>query len=372
MGTVTKWVDYDWRAAPTRPLGGTWHSGNPSYGLVKCVAHDDRTPSLSIRDGDHGVVARCFAGCDAHDVFAELGARRKLSFADLTRLTGERLGRFDVACPLCGPYRRALVNQRRPVLRVWRLEPGFATFLCVRCGEKGWARDRSAALPDPVKLARARAEAVECDRVGAAERLSKARWLWSKRQPIAGSIAETYLRQARVYQGPLPATLGFLPARGKHGPAMIAAFGLPTEPEPGRLAIADDAICGVHITRLAPEGLGKAGTETDKIMVGLSHGSSIVLAPPNNLLGLLIAEGIEDALSGHEATGLGAWAAGSASRLPALAASVPHWIEAVTILAHDDRDGRRYAATLSGNLRQRNATEVDVIVLGAQTRTTTI
>jgi hypothetical protein len=149
--------------------------------------------------------------------------------------------------------------------------------------------------------------------------------------------------------------------------ALIAAFGLPTEPEPGRLAIADDAIGGVHITRLAPDGLGKAGTETDKIMVGISHGSPIVLAPPNDLLGLLMAEGIEDALSGHEATGLGAWAAGSASRLPALAESVPYWIEAVTILAHDDREGRRHAATLASNLRHRACTEVQVIVLAAQT-----
>ncbi len=293
----------------------------------------------------------------------------ELSFAKLTRLTAGRLGRFDVACPLCGPYRRAPINQRRPVLRVWRLEAGFATFLCVRCGEKGWTRGTSAPSPDPIKLARARAEADERERRAAAERLSKARWLWSMRQPIAGSLAETYLRQARMYHGPIQATIGFLPERGKHGPAMVAAFGLPTEPEPGRLAIADDVIRGVHITRLAADGLGKAGTATDKIMVGLSHGSPIVLAPPNDLLGLLIAEGIEDALSGHEATGLAAWAAGSASRLPALAESVPHWIEAVTILAHGDRDGRRHAGTLASNLRKRNHTEVDVIELGTQTAT---
>jgi Toprim domain len=303
---------------------------------------------------------------------AALCALGELSFADLTRLTGGRLGRFDIACPICGPHRRALVNQRRPVLRVRRLEAGFATFLCVRCGEKGWARDRSAPAPDPAKLGRARAEAAERERVGAAERLIMARWLWSKRQPIAGSIAETYLRQARAYHGPLPATLGFLPARGKHGPAMIAAFGLPIEPDPGRLAIADEAIRGVHITRLALDGLGKAGTETDKIMVGLSHGSPIVLALPNDLLGLLMVEGIEDALSGYEATCLGAWAAGSASRLPALAESVPQWIEAVTILAHNDRDGRRHAAKLASNLRQRTRTEVHVIVLGAQTGTAAI
>ena len=227
-------------------------------------------------------------------------------------------------------------------------------------------RDRGAPVPDSVKLEQARAEAAERERSSAAERLDKARWLWSRRQPIAGSIAQNYLRQARAYYGLIPGTLGFLPARGKHGPAMIAAFGLPAEPQPGMLAIADDAIRGVHITRLAPDGLGKAGTEPDKLMIGLSHGSPIVLGPPNDLLGLLIAEGIEDALSGHEATGLGAWAAGSASHLPALAASVPNWIEAVTILAHNDYDGLRHARTLATNLRRHNDTEVSVILFGEQ------
>ena len=295
-----------------------------------------------------------------------------ITLTAINAATGGRLGTFDVPCPTCGPDRRAAVNRRRPVLRIWRIEENFASFHCARCGKSGHARDNSAPPPDPARLAAARRAAEERERGAAAERLSKARWLWSKRHPIADSIAETYLRQARAYHGPLPATIGFLPARGKHGPAMIAAFGLATEPEPGRLAIADDAICGVHITRLTPDGMGKAGTETDKITVGLSHGSPIVVAPPNDLLGLLMAEGVEDALSGHEATGLGAWAAGSASRLPALAESVPQWIEAATILAHDDRDGHRHAATLASNLRQRTRTDVQAIVLGAQTGTAAI
>lgn len=40
----------------------------------------------------------------------------------------------------------------------------------------------------------------------------KAKWLWHRRQPIAGTVAERYLRDARGYQGPLPQTLAFLPA----------------------------------------------------------------------------------------------------------------------------------------------------------------
>jgi hypothetical protein len=236
-------------------------------------------------------------------------------------------------------------------------------FHCARCGARGHVRDDySKPQIDRAeferRLAAARAEAAERERNSAAERLSKARWLWSKRKPIAGTIAETYLREARGYSGPLPVTLGFLPARGQHGPAMIAAFGMAYEPEPGLLEIADIAVRGVHITRLAADGSSKAGTERDKIMLGSSIGYPIVLAPANDLFGLAIAEGIEDALSAHQSTGLGAWAAGSAVRLPALANAVPPSIEAITITVDDDEAGRRNADELGERLLARGVREV--------------
>jgi hypothetical protein len=225
---------------------------------------------------------------------------------------------------------------------------------CARCGMKGHARDGSIARIDPAQIARAKAEAAERDCVTRAERLSTAQWLWSKSRPIAGTEAERYLRDARGYDGPLPATLRFLPARGDHGPAMLAAFGLAIEPEPGRVEIDPRDLCGVHITRLAPDGSGKAGTERDKIMVGLSAGSPIVLAPPNDSLGLAITEGIEDALAAHAGTGLGAWAAGAASRLPSLTAAIPSYVECITILADNDPDGVRHAAELARRLKQQS------------------
>jgi hypothetical protein len=275
----------------------------------------------------------------------------------IDQLTGRRLGTFDVPCPECGPFRRSPRNQRKPVLRIWRIEPGFATFFCARCGDQGHARDRNRAPPDPVKVAKARAEAAERDRALRAERLSKSLWLWRNRQPIIGGIAERYLRGARGYGGPLPATLGFLPARGEHPPAMIAAFGLAHEVDPGVIAIADGAVTGVHLTRLKSDGSGKAELEEPdenaKIMVGHSAGSPIVLAAPNDLLGLAITEGIEDGLSTYEATGLGVWASGSASRMPALAATVPGYIDCVTVLADDDRDGRRHATGLARQVQGR-------------------
>lgn len=42
---------------------------------AKCPAHDDRSPSLSIDDGDKGVVVCCHAGCDQSSVIAALRDR---------------------------------------------------------------------------------------------------------------------------------------------------------------------------------------------------------------------------------------------------------------------------------------------------------
>lgn len=42
--------------------------------LAKCPAHEDRSPSLSIRETDDGMVLlKCFAGCGAADVVAAVG-----------------------------------------------------------------------------------------------------------------------------------------------------------------------------------------------------------------------------------------------------------------------------------------------------------
>lgn len=201
-----------------------------------------------------------------------------------------------------------------------------------------------------------------------AKQLSKARHLWKQAIPIAGTPAETYLRAARHYAGALPSTLRYLKPRDHYPGAMVAAFGVAREDEPGMLSIASDEIAGIHLTRIRADGTGKAGTESDKIMVGSSAGSPIVLAPPNDLLGVAITEGIEDALSVHEVTGLGAWAAGAANRLPALAGAVPDHIDCLTILADPDEVGLRRASQLEKQLKQRG---FEVIVASLEGRTTT-
>ena len=175
-------------------------------------------------------------------------------------------------------------------------------------------------------------------------------YLWRRRQPMQGSLAERYLREARGYSGFLPSTFGFLPATGEHPPSMIAAFGLTNEPECGVLGIADADVRAVHLTRLAADGLSRI----DKIMIGRgASGFPIWCAPVNDGLGLAVTEGIEDALSVHEATGLGAWAAGSAPRMPALADTVPNYVACVTIIGDDNDAGRKNAGELAARLKAR-------------------
>jgi putative DNA primase/helicase len=55
------------KALGGRKVGQGW--------TARCPAHDDREPSLSIRDADGKVLVRCHAGCDQRDVIAALKER---------------------------------------------------------------------------------------------------------------------------------------------------------------------------------------------------------------------------------------------------------------------------------------------------------
>jgi hypothetical protein len=265
--------------------------------------------------------------------------------------------RIDTACPICGPDCKTPSNRTRKVLRIYNKGDGFATFKCQRCGESGYAQEhrRSGSKLDPIEeiigILNPTVVVPEKRPDHDAEKEAKsalARRLWRRRLPIRGTIAEAYLRDVRGYRGPLPDTLGFSPGNGKYKPSMIAAFGLAKEPEPGVLEIDPGTITGIHMTRLLPDGSGKDFSKDNKakIMLGPSAGQPIVLAPCNDLLALVIAEGIEDALTAHAITGRGAWAAGSASRLPKLADVVPSYVECVTVLVDDDDPGNNNAKQL--------------------------
>ena len=144
----------------TEALRGRWFR---SYGLAFCPAHhNDRTPALSLADGEDGrMLAHCFAGCAFGDVVAALRGRG--------------------------------------------LMEGGGAFVA----------------PDPMAAMRRRAEQA----AETAKRSAQAQALWREAQPIHGTLAETYLR-GRGISCPLPDTLRFAPAcwhaTGKRLPALVA------------------------------------------------------------------------------------------------------------------------------------------------------
>ena len=140
-------------------LGGKWHG---LYGLCRCPAHGDRTPSLSLSDGSNGrLLAKCHTGCN---------------FAAIME-----------------------------ALRGLGLIEGGGAFVA----------------PDPAAIAQREAQ----DRAEAAKRAAQAERLWQEAQPITGTAAEAYLR-GRGIGGALPPVLRFHPAcwhqSAKRFPAIVA------------------------------------------------------------------------------------------------------------------------------------------------------
>ena len=70
------------KALGGRKAGSGW--------TARCPAHDDREPSLSIRDADGKVLVHCHAGCDQRDVIAAL-KERGLWAGKSARLFGNRV-----------------------------------------------------------------------------------------------------------------------------------------------------------------------------------------------------------------------------------------------------------------------------------------
>ena len=77
-------------------LDGAKQTGSGKY-ISRCPAHDDKSPSLAIKDcGDGRLLVHCFAGCETEDVLSATG----LTFSDLMpeRIDGQhsfRPQRFD-------------------------------------------------------------------------------------------------------------------------------------------------------------------------------------------------------------------------------------------------------------------------------------
>jgi putative DNA primase/helicase len=234
--------------------------------MARCPAHDDREPSLSIRDaGDGRVLFRCHAGCDQGRVISALRSRG---------LWEDRGNRH------MGPAPR---------------------------------RDER---PDSNDTKRTEAALV----------------LWQAAKPASGTLLETYLTSRGLCLPP-PPTLrfhaGLKHPSGGIWPAMVALV----------TRGFDDTPLAIHRTFLARDGAGKATVNPQKMMLGPCRGGAVKLCPIAHRL--LIAEGIETALSAMRATGQGAWAALSTSGLRAL--ELPMEVREVVLLADGDDPGEAAA-----------------------------
>jgi Toprim domain len=239
-----------------------------------------------------------------------------LRLEDLRRLNAGGGEITDVACPNCGPDCRSDVNKRRKVLRIWD-DGSFVTYACARCEITGWAQGKAGAGTATPRNTSPAAQKKD--------RIPLVRMLWSMSYPLRGSLAEVYLRHRGCFiDSP---SLRFLPARAQHPPTMIARF----EAEP---------LTGIHLTKLAPDGRGKAGSEVDKITIGPTLGQAIIVHDNPERGELAVSEGIEDAASIAVATGWPARAAGSAARIPHVIARAGNF-ERVYLAFDDDKAGRR-------------------------------
>jgi hypothetical protein len=294
--------------------------------------------------------------------------RPEIGYEELLRLANGRAV-ADTPCPACSDLRQRR-NRRKPVLRIWT-DVGFASYCCQHCGAKGYAHDGTKQVftdADRQRFAERKAQAEALHAQNVRERRSTARWLWGKGIPAAGTIVATYLGTRAL--AAIPPTIRFLPPRGEYHPAMISAFGMAIEPageeiEPGNLIIPDDAVMGVHLTLLKPDGSGKADTEKQKIIIGMAVTEPIILAPLSDALALTITEGIEEAITHHEVLGTGAWAAGCASRLPGIAAWVPDYCDCVRLVVDGDEAGLRFSRELYRRLQARGL-HIEPIILPAK------
>lgn len=183
----------------------------------------------------------------------------------------------------------------------------------------------------------ARADAARAD---AAFKVEAARQLWKSAVPLAGTTAEKYLEMGRSIPGPFPGSLRFLAEHkhkddGRSFPTLV-----------GVMADAAGRFKGIHRTYLRADGWAKAEVTKGaaKKMLGELPGSCVRLDPPAEHI--LLAEGIESALSVRAATGRPTFACLSLSNFNV---ELPPLVRAVTLCFDSDEkvvlreDGREQA-----------------------------
>lgn len=250
---------------------------------------------------------------------------------DLTQALGGRwYQKYGAApCPVCQPERKKGQNaltladgsKGRLVLDCKKSACDFLDILAA-----AGVRSGDYTPPDAATLAQREAE----QRAEAARRAAQAKQIWTDAQPIAGTIAETYLR-SRGITCDLPPTLRFHGAcwhgaTARRYPTMVAA-------------VQGANLPAVHRTYLRADGSGKADIDPAKLMLGTVAGGAVRLTEGPGPL--VVAEGIETALSlasGLLSAPATIWAALSTSGIRGL--RLPHKPGRLTIATDGDEPGR--------------------------------
>lgn len=72
-------------------LNDVKRTGQGRY-IAKCPSHNDRSPSLAIKESDNGnILIKCFAGCSVNEVVSSVGMSMEDLFPESTKIAkGER------------------------------------------------------------------------------------------------------------------------------------------------------------------------------------------------------------------------------------------------------------------------------------------
>lgn len=222
----------------------------------------------------------------------------------------------------------------RDAYAVWKSvrADGSVTILSLyrEARDRGWrpSPDGNQPIPPPKKAARA---AQGCSEPR--DWSERAEAIWRRTQPLRGTPGEVYLRYRGCALPPPDSDVRFLPATDRHPPSLCARV--------------SDILTGrpisLHLTRLAPDGRGKAGTDRDKVLLGGHRkAGGVIRVWPDELvtLGLALGEGIESVCAfAHVHTPV--WAAIDAGNLTAF--PVLPGIETITIYADHDDAGMKAA-----------------------------
>ena len=161
-----------------------------------------------------------------------------------------------------------------------------------------------------------------------AKRSMAALALWRATQVANGTPVEVYLRSRGLLLAPPPSLrfhAGLRHPSGGNWPAMVALV---------TRGITGEAT-GIHRTFLKPDGSDKASVIPNRMMLGPCSGGAVRLAPVAEKI--MVAEGIETALSAMQVVGIPTWAALSAPGMQSLV--LPAEVREVIVLADADNAG---------------------------------